>query len=202
MPNSLFNSITDEKRMNFLLAATKELTTKSYKDVSISSIAKAAGISRGTFYNYFDSIGDLLEYFIDQIKEQRYKYMPDIFENEHFDMLLTFKQLFKYDYDEFVLNKRYTIIRNYLMYLNEENKSIKNKFIKKIIEPVAIQKNVPIFDQDKYRVTEEEFYYSIEMLSVLVSNLLTQSELQDMSKDEVFSRFNYIMDIFEKGMRK
>ena len=202
MPKPMFFSISEEKRENFLNVAEMELTSKSYQNVSISSIAKAAGISRGTVYNYFESVGDILEYLIDQIREIRYRYMPDIYEHEHFDILLTFRHLFKFDYDQFVANKRYRIIRNYLQYLNIENKSIKDLFIKRIIEPVAKQKNVAIFNKEKYRVTEDEFYYSIELISVLLSNLLTKAESLNMSKKEVFSKFDYIIDTFEKGMMR
>ena len=44
----------DSRRAQLLAAARTVFATKGYQRSSVSDVIKAAGVSRGTFYNYFD----------------------------------------------------------------------------------------------------------------------------------------------------
>ena len=55
MPKDMFNHIPKEKQEMFLNVAIEEFTMKSFEQVSVNSIVKTAGISRGSFYTYFEN---------------------------------------------------------------------------------------------------------------------------------------------------
>lgn len=62
MPTERFLNLPEEKRQTVFDAAKKELCSSSYDDLSINRIVKEAGISRGSFYEYFADKDDLIEY--------------------------------------------------------------------------------------------------------------------------------------------
>lgn len=194
----MFYNISKEKQNNLIQAAIKELTNKDYSSVSILSIAKEAGISRGTFYNYFNSVGDLFEYIIDQVRQERYEYLPGIFEENNKNLLQTIAALFIYDYDAFLEARKYSLIRNYLKYIRVEHKSFKELFLLKVLSPLLDQFHMTTLNQ--YNVTDEEFYYTIEMLGLLLSDLLIQAEHQEIRKEEVIQKIQYIITLLETGL--
>lgn len=202
MPKKQFYTISEEKRLRFIEAARRELTLKPYKEISISSISKEANISRGTFYNYFDSIGELLMFFIEEIRQSRYQYLPKIYQEEDFQIFRTFKRLFEFDYEEFEKTKRYSIIRNYLSYLYSENLPLKDYFFKRILKDLEKQSEHPIYQKTLFRVSEEEFYQSLEMFGMILSNLILQVESSNMSKEEMFQRFEFALNLFERATLK
>lgn len=54
--------------MRLVESAWEEFTHISYADVSINKIIQAAGIPRGSFYQYFDGKEDLFFYLLDDVR--------------------------------------------------------------------------------------------------------------------------------------
>ncbi len=60
-----------QARKDQILAAAKELfARRGYRDTSILAVIEQAGISRGTFYSYFDSKDELFRDLVDGLVEQ------------------------------------------------------------------------------------------------------------------------------------
>lgn len=59
MPKKEFFNLNVDKQKNILDAARKEFTSVVYEDASINKIVKDAGISRGSFYCYFENKKDV-----------------------------------------------------------------------------------------------------------------------------------------------
>jgi AcrR family transcriptional regulator len=201
MPKKMFYNITDDKRNRFLEESIKQFSTYPFKDVSISSICKALNISRGTFYNYFDSTGELLEYIIDLIKEKRHIYAKQILQNSNYDIFLFVINLFEYDFDEFLETSRYSLLRNYIHYLRDSNQSFQEKFLKKVLTPLLDFNEFKLYDSNKYKVNEETFYKAIEMIGTILSENLYLSEHFNISKEETFDNIKTQISIIVSGLK-
>lgn len=68
MPTGTFFRLPEEKRMRLMESAWEEFTHISYADVSINKIIQAAGIPRGSFYQYFDGKEDLFFYLLGDVR--------------------------------------------------------------------------------------------------------------------------------------
>lgn len=68
MPTQTFFNLTDEKRTKIIDAAKKEFQQNSFYDASINKIIKEAGISRGSFYMYFENKEDLFIFLMDEFR--------------------------------------------------------------------------------------------------------------------------------------
>ena len=56
-----FYNLPEQKRQRIIDAIVEEFSSSSTEKVSINRIVKAANISRGSFYQYFDDKVDLVE---------------------------------------------------------------------------------------------------------------------------------------------
>lgn len=122
-----FYNLPPEKREKIIDVTRKEFRKGSKKKITINSVIKNAGISRGSFYQYFDDKLDLVELMADDmmnkmseyIKEQLILYNGDIFEIP----LVIFDVMFKEDssYKDIVVftdrnNQNSELISEYMFY--------------------------------------------------------------------------------------
>ena len=64
MPTNTFFNLPIEKKEKIINAAKSEFVEYSFHDASINRIIKSAGISRGSFYMYFENKEDLFVYIL------------------------------------------------------------------------------------------------------------------------------------------
>ena len=69
MPSDTFLRLNDEKKKKLVDASFKEFSLNNFNDASINRIIKEAGISRGSFYMYFEDKKDLYFYLLEQYGE-------------------------------------------------------------------------------------------------------------------------------------
>ncbi len=77
MPKSTFFNLPETKRRRIIDAALEEFSSKNYDQVSVSSVADAAGIAKGSIYQYFDDKLDLYRYLLDCAIGEKLAYFSD-----------------------------------------------------------------------------------------------------------------------------
>jgi AcrR family transcriptional regulator len=120
MTKSTFNNLSDEKKEVILHALKKEFELYPIHEASVSSIVKRAGISRGSFYQYFEN----LEYSFFTILELEIVGIHDIFINlmrqEKGDLFSALKLYGDVLIDEIFKKEKYNLYRNRYLYWNCE----------------------------------------------------------------------------------
>ena len=101
MPKEMFYKIPLEKQEMFINVAIDEFTSKSFEQASINSIIKKANISRGSFYNYFEDIEELIMFVFEKVKQERFQYASEIIKSCDKDYFIFIRKLFEYDFDSF-----------------------------------------------------------------------------------------------------
>ena len=76
-----FEEIRENKRTQILYAAIECFANSGYHAVSISDLARHAGISKGLMYNYFSSKEELLKAIFNEVMGE----MMDLFDPDHSD---------------------------------------------------------------------------------------------------------------------
>lgn len=71
MPTKTFFNLPEEKRGRIFEAAVDEFSEVRFSEASINRIIKAAGISRGSFYQYFEDKEDLFKHVFTQIGREK-----------------------------------------------------------------------------------------------------------------------------------
>ena len=86
MPTDTFFGLPEEKRQKIINAARREFAEKTFDLTSIKNKAEDAEISRGSFYQYFESTEDLLEYIIKEHQNSRKKEMNKMIKKANGDI--------------------------------------------------------------------------------------------------------------------
>jgi len=81
MPKDTFFNINPEKRKRIIEIAIDEFKSSHYERASINKIIKAAGIPKGSFYQYFQNKKDLFEYIIDLVRKEKLQYVTEKIRN-------------------------------------------------------------------------------------------------------------------------
>jgi AcrR family transcriptional regulator len=205
MPKELFFNISVEKRSRFIEAAREEFTTKQFKDVSVNTIVKKAGISRGSFYTYFENLEECFTYIIKDVRDERFKYGMKLLQEVNSDYFSLVRNLFEYDYDAYSASGKYSLFKNYIYFLQSHQfGNMKDNLIIDLIKSLKKQgiNFKELFNVTALNVNEEEFLDLIEVVILLMVNTFLKSESEQLSKEETIRLFNKRIDYIEFGVKR
>jgi AcrR family transcriptional regulator len=74
MPKQTFLNLSEEKRQVIVNAAVDEFAEFGYEASSINRIVANSGISKGSFYQYFEDKMDVFKYLVDVIAKEKAEY--------------------------------------------------------------------------------------------------------------------------------
>lgn len=199
MPRVAFDNLKPKKKKQIFRASKSAFTLNAYEDVSISQIIKDAGISRGSFYLYFENKLDLYLYVLSYNRNELSKtFINGI--NEHKSLFDIFTDLF----DELI------------DYLSQEDplfieRTILNLNPQIILYFVSGFKNTNgtdidytlIGDYDKLKINDEkDLKIILEMLTSLIimeySFVLLKRYLIEESKANLIKKFTFIQNSIYK----
>jgi AcrR family transcriptional regulator len=78
VPTQTFYNLPTDKRERITIAAIDEFAIYSLNQASIARIIEQAGISRGSFYQYFTDIKDIYKYVFEKIGQEKLVYIYDV----------------------------------------------------------------------------------------------------------------------------
>ena len=80
MPTQTFLNLPREKRERILNAAIEEFGQRNVQEANLANIISAAGISRGSWYQYFENKEDMYVYVFDTLRAERAEYVKPAYE--------------------------------------------------------------------------------------------------------------------------
>ena len=108
MPSERFLKLSEEKQKRIVEAAVNEFARVPFESVSINQIIREAGISRGSFYTYFEDKRDLLGYVFECNWKLMFDSLKDCLLQEKGDLWLAmdkwFSMILAHRHDEIVEN--------------------------------------------------------------------------------------------------
>ncbi|MFN7250576.1 MAG: TetR/AcrR family transcriptional regulator [Anaerobacillus sp.] len=75
MPTQTFFNLPIDKRERITNAAIEEFATNTFNQASIARMIEQAGISRGSFYQYFTDIKDIYKYILEKAGQEKLVYI-------------------------------------------------------------------------------------------------------------------------------
>ncbi|NWF63060.1 MAG: TetR/AcrR family transcriptional regulator [Chloroflexi bacterium] len=77
MPKQTFLNLPEEKRMLITRAAIDEFAEYGFEAASINRIVAESGISKGSFYQYFEDKMDVFRHLLDTLAEEKTQFFKD-----------------------------------------------------------------------------------------------------------------------------
>lgn len=194
MPTNTFFNLPREKKEKIINAAKSEFVEYSFHDASINRIIKNAGISRGSFYMYFENKEDLFLYILDGYREEALAEIVSNLNGEKCDIF----QMGIYIYDH-VTSKDFNkeMYEFIIKTVHKVDVNLLNYFFRLDCRDVKINSAKNYTDVSKIAFTNDEELLNI--LEVVENTMITEliavlsgKYACSVGKEKLLSKFNII----------
>ena len=201
MPSKVFFNLKEEKKERILKSAIDEFSKCIYEEVQVKRIVESAGIARGSFYQYFEDIEDLLRYLLIYMKKI-------IVENQEKDILIdTSNEPFEILRCNFIERIKSTFSSNQGFKEKKLMNMIRNSetALKIFIDTLGI---IPRTGNDQLVQLFVNFYKEADkkrvelLLSMLFTTLIPTIEMflrKELSEDEAIEEINFKFQVIQTG---
>lgn len=196
MPSDTFLRLNDEKKKKLINASFKEFSLNNFNDASINRIIKEAGISRGSFYMYFEDKKDLYFYLLEQYGEILSNNMKkDLIKNKG-DLFKMFQDNIKESYNSF-RNDNINFFKKSLenITIMEESKRTFGFRDKRLLKELIPNINLELLNDNAKKHIEVIFAINMHLLMVTLVKLLKQDSLDE----EILKDYYEQLDILKYG---
>lgn len=202
MPKSTFYNLPKEKQDKVLEAARKEFFRAEDGDILIKNIVADAKIPRGSFYQYFESKDDLVEFLIkNHLKNTEERFCLLVDKNDG-DILAAFEEMFNKIIDKQKMdgvNKERKVMEH-IKKLQEKYgcQSAVKKFPKEMTDTVLLNH----IDKFKYKISTSEDLASVYhiIMGMMIKNAIDFKNGD--SKEETKKAFKRDLDYLRYGIMK
>jgi AcrR family transcriptional regulator len=205
MPKDTFLNLSEDKKNKIINAAKKEFSRVPIEEASIKNIVEEAGIARGSFYQYFESKEDLLEYILKSksetldtfLKERLGATNGDIFQVyiDMFDFMM--KELLNSEDKAFfsmtIKNVRISDEKSVALG-NLEKKKHKGHFPKEIF--------LSMVDKTKLKINNDEDLEIIVKMLYLITRKALVSSFKENSYQTVRKEYIQMVEYLKYGVLK
>lgn len=204
MPTKCFFNLPEEKQMKIVGASMCELSRVPADKISINKIIKTAGISRGSFYQYFEDKSDLLDYILSDFKNIIQKCFRKNLEKYNGNLFKMTEAV----YDEIILlgkdEHNLKIIKNFLLGMKfTKNERISFMELLGIKEGFIENMFFPYVEKNNFRDSSRKFIRAIiEIICLLMRQSFTDI-FSDYQNRDIYKKDFYIqLDIIRHGAIK
>ncbi len=199
MPSDTFLRLNDLKKKKLIDASFKEFSLNNFNDASINRIIKEAGISRGSFYMYFEDKKDLYFYLLEQYGEILSNNMKkDLIKNKG-DLFKMFQDNIEESYNSFK-NNNINFFKKSLenVTIMEESKRTFGFRDKRLLQELIPNINLELLNDKARRHIEVIFAINMHLLMVTLIKLLKSDSLDE----EILKDYYEQLDILKYGCVK
>ena len=202
MPKQTFFNLPEEKRGKLVDSILAEFSRVPFEKVSINQIIRLAGISRGSFYQYFEDKQDVLQFLLSEYKYQALKQVEQSLQRSGGDIFVMLQDLLDFTHEflakesniNFCRNVFSDVRKNIELISPQRSESEYTNFIRTLLENV---------DQERLDLQSPEDFDN--MLCVLVpfaGYTLTMAFYDPSNYDSVRSKFADRLSLIQRGFCK
>lgn len=200
MPKLTFYNLPKDKQQHLIGAAKQEFSNASLSEASIANIVKAAGISRGSFYQYFEGKEDLYFYLLNGYTVEQKQIFKTILQKKSGDLFQAISEFYRFTVNE---EELLDFKRNVLLNMTEQ---VETKFIKIVNEEESAEEFRAIsllIDTTKLNVSgNKELYHLLKiMMSVTVRNWI-EYFAKNLTIDESIANYELELKLLRTGLSR
>ena len=200
MPSKTFLNLSEEKKERIISSAIKEFSRVPFEKTSINKIIKDAGISRGSFYMYFEDKYDLANHLFDITRkyiEEASKRIGISSSGKLDEFILKLHELLyqfyiQENYRKFIFN----ILSHYNRPDNPDIECIKKK------RPIyrEIDRIYNLIDKNQFENQDEKYIKDVIELSLnIFSSIVFKTFTLNLDKDESTNMLKNQLKILKLG---
>ncbi|MHC1695892.1 MAG: TetR family transcriptional regulator [Eubacteriales bacterium] len=202
MPTTTFRNLPPEKRDKLTAAIKDELARVPFDKVSINKIIQAAGIPRGSFYQYFTGKEDMLTYILDGYRDIMLDRIALSLRASGGDLFLMFSDMLSHALD-FADNIRHMRLLRRLL---SDGQSSFNMFDHKPEKSACLEKLAGIrslIDTTKLDIRQEgELEEMVSVMLSICAAVVMEAMHHPSEIKEIRSKYNKRLELVARGFLK
>ena len=170
-----------------------------YSEIRISNLIQKAGISRASFYLYFEDKEDAIKYIIQKFILVEEELINEMLINTNGDIFESAIKMYDYMVEELLKDNSFKLVRNILQELKKENFNIfdkNNKLGNKSQLNNLINKETLNLDN------EEDLYYIMKIITIMTRTEAIEVISKKETKDQGTEDLKRELEILKRGMKK
>lgn len=204
MPKEIFLNLSEEKKKIIINAAKREFARVPFQETSIKNIVEDAGIARGSFYQYFESKEDLLEYIISNHALMVNKGTEETFHKTNGDIFEVFISIYDHVLEQCMSKEDIKLYKNIFENMKNSEDGIFLATMKKY-KPKDISEYYRLINKENLKIeNKEDMIIIIKMLGSITKNAIINSfsyNSKKQAKEEYLKMINYLKFGIEKKER-
>lgn len=201
MPTDTFMKLSQEKKDKIVSAAKKEFSRVPFEETSIKNIVEEAKIARGSFYQYFESKEELLQYIMQTDVEKINKEVTNSFERSKGDIFEVFLSIYDYMVNEIFEDREEQFHKRIFENLKTSQDSF---FPIKILEPPERIKQqwYTKINLEQLNITEEQDLEIILRMLYVITKKALVSNFKYESKEKARQEYRKQIEYLKFGIQK
>jgi len=201
MPTKTFFNLPLEKQKKLVDAGEREFSRVDFSFSSINRIIQDAGISRGSFYMYFEDKEDLYFYILEKYMTQMYQKLLENIENCRGDFIQAFELLYETLIESCFQKEKGELLKN--MFLNMRFTTEKKMRLKPPKD--VIRKNhqeiLGHIDKNLYNYQlEDELFDAFSLVMLVTMSSVTYTLLNPLEREQEKINYRRRLEIIRTGI--
>lgn len=203
MPKQTFFNLPEQKRQKLIESAETEFTRVPLFEASIANIVKSAGISRGSFYQYFQDKDDLYFFLLEDKLKIAKIYFSGLLEKHQGDLIEALIELQNYFLHALSDEEEKQFLKNALLYTTHRVESSFTSIWDTYLEKEEFKKVGELINRSYLDITaEKELLHIFKIVSALAFNNLIEKTVKGLSDEEAMESFKLSMSLLKHGIYK
>lgn len=187
MPKATYENLSEAKKAAVLSALVAEFERHPLSEATVKSIVEALGISRGSFYQYFDSLTESYFYVLEREIVETHALFRKVYEASGQDLLKALEGYGEALAEEIFSSRHYALYRNRFLYWNARLDAEWRVYLQKRQEDLQ---EVSALDQS------EVLRFIRAVVHALMQRLFTES----WSREEFLSHYRQQLEWIKGGI--
>lgn len=205
MPTQTFFNLPEEKQHRLTRAARDEFSRVPFDKASINQIVQAAGVSRGSFYQYFESKEDVLRYILSGFRQKALAQARQSLADSGGDLFAMFHHVFDYTINLAASEINLDFCRNLFADQGLVNRVFSRGVPGCKLDALAVMARdiSPLVDMEHLAAdTEDDLAQMLGVLWLVTGNALARAFLEPTRRETVRAQFLRRMELVKDGFAR
>lgn len=203
MPTETFMKLPQEKKNKILQAAKEEFTRVPFEQTSIKNIVEGAEIARGSFYQYFTSKEDLLQYMMKDDKDKLDNFIRKKLQESKGDIFEAYLAIYDYMTEKIWEDKDLQFYKRLIENAKVvEDESSILRMPKDIKGPFHQEEFIRLIDTSKLKIQNEEDLHIVIQMLYLITRKALVNNFKYQSIQKARKEYMEMIDYLKYGVLK
>lgn len=203
MPTETFMKLPEEKKNKILQAAKEEFTRVPFEQTSIKNIVEGAEIARGSFYQYFTSKEDLLQYMMKDDMDNLDNFIREKLQESKGDIFEAYLAIYDYMTEKVLEDKDLQFYKRLIENAKVvEDESSILRIPKDIKGPFHKEEFIRLIDTSNLQIQNEEDLHIVIQMLYLITRKALVNNFKYQSTEKARKEYLKMIDYLKNGVLK